>query len=84
MVVFLFFLQTVVFLVMVIIAYAIFWLPHHVITIVGEQMPSIYNYRFTHVALIFCHWLTFCDTCTYPILILYKRFRKTTLCCTQL
>jgi hypothetical protein len=71
-----FYLQTLVFLVLVVVTYSLLLLPQHVTSMIGDYMPSIYNHQYVHVLWIFFHWLAFCDTCTYPLLILYKRRKR--------
>ncbi|OWF56520.1 RYamide receptor-like [Mizuhopecten yessoensis] len=55
----------------VVIFYALCWLPLHVVTLVGEQDPTIYNSPHMPVVWVFCHWLAMSNSCYNPIIYIY-------------
>ena len=72
--------------------YAICWLPLHVITLVGDVVPAIYNESYVRVLWIGSHWLAM-SSCIYNPFIYWwmnSRFRdgyryifmKLKYCCT--
>ena len=64
----LFSFQTVKMLTVVVTAYSLCWLPLHVITIVGDVNPNIYDYTYVHTLWMFIHWLAISNSCTNPII----------------
>ena len=55
----------------VVIFYALCWLPLHVVTLVGEQNPTIYNEQYMPVLWVFFHWLAMSNSCYNPIIYLW-------------
>ena len=55
-------------LVAVVTAYALSWMPLHVITLVGDSNPEIYNKVAVHMTWLFAHWLAFSNCAMNPII----------------
>ena len=55
-------------LIVVAMTYALCWLPLHVITILGEKDPSIYDSQYMHVIWLFIHWLSISNCFSNPVI----------------
>lgn len=64
-------------------AYAVCWLPIHVITLIGEADTSFYNNKAVHALWLFAHWLAVCNSTVNPVLVLAKqeKFRRQLALC---
>ncbi|KAL3878003.1 hypothetical protein ACJMK2_035643 [Sinanodonta woodiana] len=64
-------------MIVVVLIYAICWLPLHAITLAGDRHPSIYNIHNFQIIWIACHWLAMSHACYNPIVYFWmnKRFR---------
>lgn len=61
----------------VVVTYALTWLPLHVLTILGDVDPSIYDHMYAHIMWLTFHFVAFSNTGTNPIIYFYmnKTFR---------
>ena len=48
--------------------YALCWLPIHVITILGDIDPTIYDFQYMHVVWLFSHWLAVSNCFSNPVI----------------
>ena len=55
-------------LIVVALTYALCWLPLHVITIVGDVNPRIYDKEYVHVIWLFAHWLAISNCFSNPVI----------------
>lgn len=55
----------------VVVFYALCWLPLHIITLVGDHDPSIYDSKHVPILWIFSHWLAMSNSCYNPIIYLW-------------
>nr|KAG5713350.1 hypothetical protein BaRGS_024898 [Batillaria attramentaria] len=58
--------------------YAVCWLPLHVITILGDTKPQIWNYPSTRYVWVSTHWLAM-SACVYNPIIYWwmsEKFRQ--------
>ena len=64
-------------MIVVVIIYAICWLPIHAIKLVEEGNPGIYDFTHYQVIWISAHWLAMSYACYNPIVYFWmnKRFR---------
>jgi len=60
-------MQTVKTMVLMVIIYALCWLPLHCVTVVGDLKPSIWNLEHIQLVWIACHWLAVSSCCWNPI-----------------
>ena len=62
----------------VVIIYALCWLPLHLITLVGDNHPQIYDHSFINVIWICCHWLAMSNCCYNPLVYIWmnSKFRN--------
>lgn len=62
----------------IVFAYAICWLPIHVITIIGDITPSIYDVPSVHVLWLFAHFLAVSNAAINPVIVLVmqRKFRQ--------
>ncbi|KAK3089388.1 hypothetical protein FSP39_003227 [Pinctada imbricata] len=60
--------KTVKMLIAVVIAYAFTWMPLHVITLIGDINPEIYDEMYVHIIWLFAHFLAFINCATNPII----------------
>ncbi|KAK7004187.1 cardioexcitatory receptor, partial [Biomphalaria glabrata] len=74
-------------IIIVVSIYAVCWLPLHVITLVGDSNPTIYNNPHMELVWLCAHWLAMSHSCYNPIVYfsLNATFRKslkhlTTMC----
>lgn len=75
---FIFFLfQMVKMMIVVVIIYAVCWLPIHAVTLIEEGHPDIYDFKHYQVIWISAHWLAMSYACYNPIVYFWmnKRFR---------
>ncbi|GFO32110.1 cardioexcitatory receptor [Plakobranchus ocellatus] len=54
-------------IIIVVVIYAVCWLPLHVITVVGDHNPEIYNLPHIDVVWLCAHWLAMSHSCYNPI-----------------
>ena len=54
-------------MIIVVIIYALCWLPLHTITLVGDSYETIYSYLYIHIIWTACHWLAMSNSCYNPI-----------------
>ncbi|XP_064607344.1 RYamide receptor-like [Liolophura sinensis] len=52
----------------IVILYAICWLPLHVVTLLGDQNPALYDRPFMPIAWISFHWLAMSNSCYNPFI----------------
>lgn len=62
-------------LIMVVLNYLFSWLPYHVITIVGDVNPTIYDSKTVHMLWVVAHLLSFSNSGT-NVIIYYWRNRN--------
>ncbi|KAK3584604.1 hypothetical protein CHS0354_017754, partial [Potamilus streckersoni] len=55
----------------VLVFYALCWLPLHVITIVGDNYPSIYNQLHGPILWHCFHWLAMSNSCYNPMIYIW-------------
>lgn len=55
-------------LVVVVVNYALAWLPLHVMTLVGDKNPHIYNEQYVHVLWLFAQLLAFSNAASNPVI----------------
>lgn len=60
--------QTIKMFVVVFIYYVFAWLPLHVLTLVGDKKPEIYNEETVHVLWLFSQLLAFSNAASNPII----------------
>lgn len=62
----------------VVVIYAICWLPLHVITIIGDVTPDIYDIKYVNIIWLCAHWLAMSNSCYNPIIycLLNANFRN--------
>lgn len=58
-------------MVTVVIFYALCWLPLHIITLVGDHNPTIYNNKYVPILWLCSHWLSMSNSCYNPIIYLW-------------
>lgn len=68
-------LQMLSMLIMVVLNYFFSWLPYHVITIVGDVNPTIYDSKTVHMIWVVAHLLSFSNGGT-NVIIYYWRNRN--------
>ena len=51
----------------VVFVYAVCWLPLHVLTIIGQQDPTIFNHNAVHCVWLFSHWLAISNSGVNPV-----------------
>ncbi|KAJ8318865.1 hypothetical protein KUTeg_003956 [Tegillarca granosa] len=63
--------------VVVVIYYVFAWLPLHVLTLIGDKKPEIYNQESIHVLWLFSQLLAFSNAASNPIIYgwMNKNFR---------
>lgn len=54
-------------IIIVVLIYAVCWLPLHVITLVGDNNPEIYSFPHMNVVWLCAHWLAMSHSCYNPI-----------------
>ncbi|RUS91012.1 hypothetical protein EGW08_001229, partial [Elysia chlorotica] len=54
-------------IIIVVVIYAVCWLPLHVITVVGDHNPDIYSLPHMNVVWLCAHWLAMSHSCYNPI-----------------
>ena len=52
----------------VVMAYLVCWLPIHLITVIGDLDPSIFNSKTVHVMWLFFHFLAMSNSASNPLL----------------
>ena len=69
--------QMVKMMIVVVIIYAVCWLPIHAIKLIEEGHPDIYDYNHYQVIWMSAHWLAMSYACYNPIVYFWmnKRFR---------
>ena len=65
-------LQMMTMLVMTVINYFLSWLPYHVISIVGDVNPSVYDSKDVHALWIMAHLLSFSNSGTNAIIYYWR------------
>lgn len=55
-------------LITVAVTYALCWLPIHVITILGDIDPTIFDNHYMHVIWLFSHWLSVSNCFSNPVI----------------
>ena len=65
---YIFLFQTVKMLITVAATYALCWLPIHVITILGDIDPTIFDNQYMHVVWLFSHWLAVSNCFSNPVI----------------
>lgn len=55
-------------MIVVVVVYALCWLPLHVITLLGELRHTIWTYRHIQTVWNGCHWLAMSSCCWNPII----------------
>jgi len=50
-----------------VIIYALCWLPLHCVTVLGDLQPTIWNFNGIQLVWIACHWLAVSSCCWNPI-----------------
>lgn len=65
-------------IIIVVVIYAVCWLPLHVITLIGDNNPRIYSMPHMNVVWLCAHWLAMSHSCYNPIVYfsLNSTFRK--------
>lgn len=65
-------------IIVVVVIYAVCWLPLHVITLAGDLDPSIYNQPHMNIVWVCFHWLAMSHSCYNPFVYfgMNKRFRN--------
>ncbi|XP_076458366.1 RYamide receptor-like [Babylonia areolata] len=65
-------------IIVVVVIYAVCWLPLHGITIAGDLDPSIYNHSHMNIVWLCFHWLAMSHSCYNPFVYfgMNKRFRN--------
>ncbi|KAL8561787.1 hypothetical protein ACOMHN_010721 [Nucella lapillus] len=65
-------------IIVVVVIYAVCWLPLHVITIAGDLDPSIYDHSHMNIVWLCFHWLAMSHSCYNPFVYfgMNKRFRN--------
>ena len=51
----------------VVLAYAVCWLPLHVLTVLGEQDESIFDSPLVHTLWLLAHWLAMSNSAVNPL-----------------
>lgn len=71
-------LQSLKILFILVSVYALTWLPIHIMTIIGDLNPTLYDHRFAHIIWLFFHWLAFSNTGINPMIYCWinKTFRS--------
>ncbi|XP_053376275.1 RYamide receptor-like [Mercenaria mercenaria] len=54
-------------------AYCVCWLPIHVITIVGDVNPSIYDLKSVHVLWLFAHWMAMSNSAVTAMITIFLK-----------
>lgn len=54
-------------IIIVVVIYAVCWLPLHVITLIGDVNPDIYSFPHMNVVWLCAHWLAMSHSCYNPI-----------------
>lgn len=67
----LFYFQMIKMMITVVIFYALCWLPLHIITLIGDHNPAIYNNKYTPILWLCFHWLSMSNSCYNPIIYLW-------------
>ena len=72
------FFQMVKMMIILVIIYAFCWLPFHTITLIGERHPTIWNYPYSQVIWISCHWFAMSNCCYNPMVYCWmnSKFRN--------
>lgn len=68
----LFIFQTIQIFLLAFSAYAVCWLPIHVITIIGDITPEIYDNKIVHVVWLFAQCLAVSNSAVSPIIVLVR------------
>ena len=55
----------------VVVFYALCWLPVHVITLLGDHDPYIYNHAHMPIIWMMCQWLAMSNSCYNPIIYIW-------------
>lgn len=58
-------------MVTVVVFYALCWLPIHVITLVGDHNPAIYNQQHMATLWMLFHWLAMSNSSYNPIIYIW-------------
>lgn len=61
-------LQMVKIMMIIVILYAICWLPLHVVTLLGDLNPAMYDRPFMPIVWISFHWLAMSNSCYNPFI----------------
>lgn len=54
-------------IIVVVVIYAVCWLPLHAITLAGDMDPEIYNQPYMNIVWLCAHWLAMSHSCYNPI-----------------
>ncbi|WAQ95698.1 RYAR-like protein [Mya arenaria] len=58
-------------MVTVVIFFALCWLPFHIITLIGDINPTIYNNNYVPILWLCFHWLSMSNSCYNPMIYLW-------------
>lgn len=52
----------------VVMAYLVCWLPIHLLTVIGDMNPAIFNSQSVHILWLFSHWLAMSNSASSPLI----------------
>jgi hypothetical protein len=64
--------QSIKMMIVVVVVYALCWMPLHVVTLLGDMRPSIWNYEHIQPVWIGSYWLAMSSCCWNPIIYCWK------------
>jgi len=54
-------------MIVMVVIYALCWLPLHCVTVIGDLQPTIWNFDGIQLVWIACHWLAVSSCCWNPV-----------------
>ena len=54
----------------IVMAYAVCWLPIHILTVYGDTNPQIFDSKIVHVTWLFFHWIAMSNSAVNPTIYL--------------